>query len=931
MVRNSDHSNSKPSAGHEDTLASGGELATDDTLSSGVGIDDTVPPGGITGLAHDVSSSELVAAEKAISEFVSSIEVVESGDLDELPTVDPAHYTLGAEIARGGMGRIVRARDHRLGRNLAIKELLSRQPALEQRFEREMRLTAHLQHPAIIAIHEAGRWPSGAAFYTMKRVEGKPLNQVVAETPQLHARLALLPTVLAVADAIAYAHGEGVVHRDLKPGNILVGEFGETVVIDWGLAKQLDDDAAEEALAPESTGGSDPLLTALGAAIGTPAYMPPQQASGEVVDERADVYALGAILYELLSGSMPYADRKPGDQHELLDMVKAGEPTPLAALNADIPPDLVTIAAKAMARDVTDRYPTAAELASDLRRYQSGQLVGAHEYSFAELIKRWVGRHRAAVGVAAVMVVLLVVGSALSFWRIARERDRAKRQQAVAEDNQREVEDMLSYMLVDLRNSLQPLGKVALLGMVARKASQYFAERPLDWRRPSAALERSKAHDNLGNVLRIEGDQTRALSEYRASQAIRARLLEIDPHDSSWQRALSVSHNKVGDVLREQGDLTGALAEYRAGQGIRARLLEVDPESSRALRDLTVSHDRIGNVLRASDDLAGALAEYRASESVRKRLLAIDPASSAAQRGVSVSHSKVGEVLRDQGDLAGALAEFRASKAIEQRMVELDPGNTEAQLDLCMSHEAVGDLLQAQGDLAGALAEYRAFAAIAQRLVALDAENSQWQRNLAMSHKKTADLLRAQGDLVRALAEARASHAIRKRLADMDPHNHQWQRDLAVGHAGIASLLAAQGELAGALREYRASKAVGERLAEINPRYPAWQEALAATDLEIARLLARLGDPEAGRAAAAGAAVRYESLARGKGDFYMAACAYAVGSDADKAFEMLDAAVAKGLADATQAEQDSDLESLRADRRWQPLLAKMRAIAVERQ
>ena len=167
-------------------------------------------------------------------------ELPELPELPPLPIVSETHYKAEREIARGGMGRIVAAEDQRLGRPVALKELL--EPAGEQltRFQREALITARLQHPGIVPVYEAGRWPSGEPFFAMKLVSGRPLDRVIAETRTLDERLALLPRIAAAADAIAYAHSQRVVHRDLKPANVLIGDFGETVVIDWGLAKDLD-------------------------------------------------------------------------------------------------------------------------------------------------------------------------------------------------------------------------------------------------------------------------------------------------------------------------------------------------------------------------------------------------------------------------------------------------------------------------------------------------------------------------------------------------------------------------------------------------------------------------------------------------------------------------------------------------------------------
>ena len=351
-------------------------------------------------------------------------------DYPELLAVDREHYVIEREIAKGGMGRVLAAWDRRLGRAVAIKELLPKNRHAARRFEREARITAHLQHPSIIHIYEAGTWPGGEPFFAMTQVAGRSLDKVVAERPTLEARAELLRHVTAAADALAYAHSKHVIHRDLKPANVLVGEFGETVVIDWGLAKDLGvpSDPKETVTMPILS--ADPGETASGSVVGTPAYMPPEQARGEAVDQRADVYALGALLYHVLVGAAPYAAKRSRD---VLELVRTTAPVPVREREPGAPADLVAIVEKAMARAPADRYATAGELASDLKRFETGQLVAARRYTPTQLARRWLRRYRVVVGVASVALVALSVTSILSVERIVTERDRAELAQQRAE------------------------------------------------------------------------------------------------------------------------------------------------------------------------------------------------------------------------------------------------------------------------------------------------------------------------------------------------------------------------------------------------------------------------------------------------------------------------------------------------------------------
>ena len=362
------------------------------------------------------------AACREVAETLSPTQDAD-GDQENLPQVDPASYALGLEVARGGMGRVIAARDLRIGRPIAIKELLGRSPQLAARFEREARVTARLQHPGIVPIYEIGKWPDGTPFYSMRMVDGRMLAAAIDSAKTLSARLALLPAVIAATEAVAFAHAKRVIHRDLTPSNILVGAYGETVVIDWGLAKDLADGSDEDELDEHAPEHSTERLTGVGAVIGTATYMPPEQAHAVPVDERADVYALGAILYHVLAGAPPYRAKT---SKELLRAVKTAPPPPIDRVQPGTPRDLVSIITKAMARDPDARYPSARELAEELKRFQTGRLVEAHAYSRFELFKRFLARHRAAVTVSVLALVISLSFGAIAVRKILRSNHEAR-------------------------------------------------------------------------------------------------------------------------------------------------------------------------------------------------------------------------------------------------------------------------------------------------------------------------------------------------------------------------------------------------------------------------------------------------------------------------------------------------------------------------
>lgn len=335
-----------------------------------------------------------------------------------------ARYELLEELGRGSMGVVYRVRDRDLNRVLAMK-VLARTPSSDQerggllaRFLEEAQLNGRLDHPGIVPVHELGLDSKGRVYFTMKLVEGRTLAEVlqaIREQREGWTPEQALPILLRAAEAVAYAHSKGIVHRDLKPGNVMIGSFGEVYVVDWGLARVLSEpDRRDLRLAVRGEDGAS-ISTLDGTVIGTPAYMPPEQAGGRVdeIGPPSDVYALGAMLYHLLAGHMPYEDRGSRAAHAVVAQVLSGPPTALEQRARLSPPELIAIASKAMAREPADRYPDVAQFVRDLEAFLNGQVVRAYETgAFAES-RKWVQRHPRIAALFLGAMVLLVVGLAV--------------------------------------------------------------------------------------------------------------------------------------------------------------------------------------------------------------------------------------------------------------------------------------------------------------------------------------------------------------------------------------------------------------------------------------------------------------------------------------------------------------------------------------
>jgi len=360
-----------------------------------------------------------------------------------------------AEIGRGGIGRVLLAFDRHLHREIAIKELRDNITGETQiaRFLREARVTGQLEHPGVVPVYELAHRADGTLYYAMRLVRGRTLRLALdACEGDLERRLKLLPHFVALCQTVAYAHSRGVIHRDIKPSNVMIGEYGETILLDWGIAGNRvpvvpgakasatpgSDTAEARPTAPGQTiregaePGQDVALTQAGDFLGTPSYVSPEQAQGDpsVQTGCGDVWSLGAVLYELLTGRPPFVDDSiTGLLHKLMEEPVA----PPVQLDPRIPTDLSSICLKALSRDRAARYQDARELAEELEAFRSGRRVQAHEYTPWEHLVRFAAQKKGLLAaVAAVLAVVVVALVVVSFTLRAEQVARGNAQAATA-------------------------------------------------------------------------------------------------------------------------------------------------------------------------------------------------------------------------------------------------------------------------------------------------------------------------------------------------------------------------------------------------------------------------------------------------------------------------------------------------------------------
>jgi tetratricopeptide (TPR) repeat protein/tRNA A-37 threonylcarbamoyl transferase component Bud32 len=481
----------------------------------------------------------------------------------------------------GGLGRVYVARDLELGREVALKEIRPDKTAeagLRDRFVLEAEINGGLEHPGIVPVYSLGTYNDGRPFYAMRFVEGDSLKEAIESYHKACPRpdptavefRKLLGRFIDVCEAIAFAHSKGVLHRDLKPNNVMLGRFGETLLIDWGLAKAtgrrepVGPDAAREAtLVPPSGSGHAPTLGVLG----TPPYMSPEQAAGEVesLGPATDVYGLGAILFSLLTGAPPVLGRTT---EEVLERARRGAIRSPRSLNPKIPRALEAVCLKALAAQPQDRYPTALALAEEVEHWLADEPVGARRDPLYTRAWRWVRRHRTLATTAAALAVFGLIGLAVAYRREARySADLARANTAASmarkateaalakSEESRQQAEAVSTFLVRAFRSPDPTqdGRQVKVADVLDRAGEQ-----LDKEFGGSQATRGVLLDTLGTTFRGLGLYDRAVSIHTKARAVREAKLGPDHPDT-----LS-SCNSLAIAYTDAGRLPEAIALHEA-------------------------------------------------------------------------------------------------------------------------------------------------------------------------------------------------------------------------------------------------------------------------------------------------------------------------------------------------------------------------------
>lgn len=581
------------------------------------------------------------------------------GDGSLAMAADGQRYRDPVPIGSGGMGTVYRVFDPALERTVAMKVFGGTdgalpEPRLLARFLAEAKVTGRLQHPGIVSVFEIGVDGRQRPYFTMPWIAGKDLHAILQARQRGDPDWPLvrvLDVLVRVCEAVAYAHERGVLHRDLKPANVMVGAFGETYVVDWGLA-HCDPVAADAAAEPASAGSPN---TQAGEVLGTPAYMAPEQANGEVVGPGADVYALGAMLYHVLTGQVPYATGgEPISSAVTLERLRSGPPPPVSRLAATTPPELLAICDRAMARDPGQRYPSVADLRADLRAFLENRVVAAFASGpFAELGK-WMRRNRALAVVSGLALVALVLGLVVSL----EQRAAADRHAGIATENFElafaAAEDLLGR--IGFHDLEQEPGADPLRLDLSRKALAYY-QRFLELRgdQPRIAERLALAHWRIGMLHSQLGQADEAAAALATAATAWERLLPRakDP-DACREKICSIALEQqvIGLQRGRTAEAAVGLASVLADlEGLLAR----HPDSTSLVRTAGSAAHNLALALQAEGDLPRALQCAERKLHLSERLVALAPAQPLA-------HAQLGSAQQLQASVLWRLQQFDAAE-----------------------------------------------------------------------------------------------------------------------------------------------------------------------------------------------------------------------------------------------------------------------------
>ena len=701
------------------------------------------------------------------------------------------HIRLSAVVGQGGMGHVYAGYDEKLERKVAVKVLNPDQRLdadARERLLREARALSRLDHPNICRIFDYLE-TGDADLLVLEYIDGTSLDDVDSASLSRGEKLRI---AAAIASVLVAAHRAGIVHRDLKPENVMLTRSGEVKVLDFGLARWLQlarnaagrpgsgdrhpkivpmlhvHSAGTTLPLPRELAATPPNGTAVGVTLGTPLYMSPEQARGDALTPASDMFSFGLLLQRLFGGTDPH-------------------PSTLGAR------EIILRVARGETNAVTKAPRDAAGLIARLKQLAPADRLTAVEA--LERIETMRARPQRIVrnAIAATIAAVLAIGGWRYMADLRYERAQADLARAEAERRREQAEDLINFMVGDLRVKLDAVGSLDVLDDVAQKTMQYVSD--VDPARMSAGelVRNAKVLHQLGDVKMRRGDPPAALALFEKSLTLAEAARKREPRDAEAQLVYGQSHFWIGDVQRRQRQYPAALASMREYLRITDALARAHPEREDLAMERTFGNNAVGMILEAQGELRAALRHYEETLAVRTELVQRKPADPAPQAELAPALNKIGLVHQKLGELSVARDYYRRELETYRTLVASEPQHAQWQQRMAVSLTYLALVHWYMGDVDGAHALWREELAIEEKLAKRDPENAEWQRNVALTMRRLAGVQEARGLSRQAAAMLAEAHARLDALQKTAPRTPFLGSSRNAVELDLARVLAASG------------------------------------------------------------------------------------------------------------------------------------------
>ncbi len=774
--------------------------------------------------------------------FQKAVRVIADEEPDSIAGNRIGPYRIIREIGRGGMGAVYLAErdDDEYQKQVAIK-LIKRgmdSDAILHRFLSERQILARLDHANIARLLDGGTTTDGRPYFVMEYIEGQPIDRYADERKlSITERLALF---LEVAAAVEHSHQHLVVHRDIKPSNIIVTSGGSPRLLDFGIAK---------IVTPET--GIAETRSAKGWM--TPEYSSPEQLRGEAITTATDVYSLGVVLYELLTGRSPYRfeNRSPAELAELISSDDPQRPStaavrisPVTARDdapTQISPDVISefrdatpeklrrrlsgdldnIVLMAMNKEKESRYASVAALADDIRRHLEGRTVMARKATFAYRASKFIRRNKISVAAAALIALTLIGSSILTAWQARR----ARQAQAQAERSFNDMRFLAQSVFFNYHDRISDLpGSTPVREQIVSDTLDYLnslAERGNQ--DPLLQAEIANAYEKLSSIqggrgLANLGDTAGAVESLRKCLQIRQSLLAANPGDSDIRLSAAIALRNLAELLGQRGDREGAAESYHNAVSMSEALLSIDATKTEFLYQAAISYGSLGDFLIARGDWKGALENEEKALALFKSIPRDHPQIEEIDRSIGINHLLSGMAMKGLNDLAGAGESHSRAIEIFTALSRKDPTNADYRRMIAASYYYQGGALKAWGRLADALASFRRYAEIAEEVSAADPQDATSLLDRATAYSGIGAILLKTSQNSEALSYIRRSLDISRPVYDRDPDDLDKLMILIEGMGLMSKALAQAGNIQAAVDESRKAMTVLARADENSER-----------------------------------------------------------------------------------------------------------------